>query len=218
MISVHVPPIPIDVKTVFFAFEVIATFAFALSGLFVARDNKLDAVGTFIATFLAAFGGGTLRDIMLQQRPFYWVTQSELLWGILFMSVLSSLTLRMSNWLSQRMIMVADAIGLGIFSATGTQMALQHGWPALPAVLMGVLAATFGGLLRDIACNEKPMLMSDPTPYASVAFVGNWGLLLLLQLQWLDVFWSTVVASASIAGARLLLAFLGVKLPQLDSH
>ncbi len=209
----------LDPRLVFVTLEIVGIFAFALSGLFVAKQHRLDAVGSFIAIFLAAFGGGTLRDLMLEQRPFYWVEQSALLWGVLIMALLGSLTLRITSRLfSDRVILVADAVGLGIFSATGTQMALQHGWPALPAVLMGVLAATFGGLLRDIACNEKPMLMSDPTPYASVAFVGNWGLLLLLQLQWLDVFWSTVVASASIAGARLLLAFLGVKLPQLDSH
>ena len=209
----------LDPRLVFVTLEIVGIFAFALSGLFVAKQHRLDAVGSFIAIFLAAFGGGTLRDLMLEQRPFYWVEQSALLWGVLVMALLGSLTLRITSRLfSDRVILVADAVGLGIFSATGTQMALQHGWPALPAVLMGVLAATFGGLLRDIACNEKPMLMSDPTPYASVAFVGNWGLLLRLQLQWLDVFWSTVVASASIAGARLLLAFLGVKLPQLDSH
>ena len=218
MFSVPVPTIPIDVKTVFFAFEVIATFAFALSGLFVARDNKLDAVGTFIATFLAAFGGGTLRDIMLMQRPFYWVTQSELLWGILFMSVLSSVTLKVTKLLSNRIIMVADAIGMGIFSATGTHLALLMGWPPMPCVMIGVITATFGGLLRDVVCNQKPMLMSDPSPYASVAFVGNWLLLGLIHLNWMNTFWNIVVAASVIAGGRLLLAFFGVKLPQLDGH
>ena len=218
MFSVPVPNIPIDVKTVFFSFEVIATFAFALSGLFVARDNKLDAVGTFIATFLAAFGGGTLRDIMLMQRPFYWVTQSELLWGILFMSVLSSVTLKVTKLLSNRIIMVADAIGLGIFSATGTHLALLMGWPPMPCVMIGVITATFGGLLRDVVCNQKPMLMSDPSPYASVAFVGNWLLLGLIHLNWMNTFWNIVVAASVIAGGRLLLAFFGVKLPQLDGH
>ncbi|NLX16294.1 MAG: trimeric intracellular cation channel family protein [Ramlibacter sp.] len=218
MFSVPVPTIPIDVKTVFFSFEVIATFAFALSGLFVARDNKLDAVGTFIATFLAAFGGGTLRDIMLMQRPFYWVTQSELLWGILFMSVLSSLTLKVTRLLSNRIIMVADAIGLGIFSATGTHLAVLMGWPPMPCVMIGVITATFGGLLRDVVCNQKPMLMSDPSPYASVAFVGNWLLLGLIHLNWMNTFWNIVVAASVIAGGRLLLAFFGVKLPQLDGH
>ncbi len=112
-------------------------------------------VGTFIATFLAAFGGGTLRDIMLMQRPFYWVTQSELLWDILFMSVLSSVTLKVTKLLSNRIIMVADAIGLGIFSATGTHLALLMGWPPMPCVMIGVITATFGGLLRDVVCNPE---------------------------------------------------------------
>lgn len=211
--------LPIDPRLVFFTLEVTAIFAFAMSGLFVAQAHRLDVVGTFIATFLAAFGGGTLRDVLLDQRPFYWVAHTGILWGVLGMSVLASHTLHASSSKhSGRLIVLADAVGLGIFSATGTQMAIQHGWPALPCVMMGVLTATFGGLLRDIACNQKPMLMTDPTPYASVAFVGNWLLLGLLQTHWLEPFWATVLVATLIASLRLLLAVLGVKLPQLDGH
>ena len=113
---------------------------------------------------------------------------------------------------------MADAIGLGIFSATGTHLALLMGWPPMPCVMIGVITATFGGLLRDVVCNQKPMLMSDPSPYASVAFVGNWLLLGLIHLNWMNTFWNIVVAASVIAGGRLLLAFFGVKLPQLDGH
>ena len=134
------------------------------------------------------------------------------------MSVLSSVTLKVTKLLSNRIIMVADAIGLGIFSATGTHLALLMGWPPMPCVMIGVITATFGGLLRDVVCNQKPMLMSDPSPYASVAFVGNWLLLGLIHLNWMNTFWNIVVAASVIAGGRLLLAFFGVKLPQLDGH
>ncbi len=214
----HLPlPIPIDPRSVFHVLEVTAVFAFALSGLFVARAHRMDAVGTFIATFLAAFGGGTLRDMMLDVRPFYWVKENYLLWGLLFMSILGTFTLRLSSKLfTKNLILVADAVGLGIFSATGTHMALQADWPVLPSVVVGVIAAAFGGLLRDVICAEKPMLVSDPTPYASVAFIGNWFLIWLLERHWFDVFWSTAIVAALIAIARLVLAFAGVRLPQLD--
>ncbi|MDO5653923.1 MAG: trimeric intracellular cation channel family protein [Brachymonas sp.] len=210
-------PLPFDSRTVFFTLEVLGTFAFALSGLFAARAHRLDAVGTFIAAFLAAFGGGTLRDVLLYQRPFYWVANTSLLWGVLVMALLASLLLRISSrWLSGGVFLVVDAIGLGVFSATGTQIAQQQGWPMLPCVLMGVITATFGGLLRDMVCNEKPILITDPSPYASIAFVGNWLLLALLHLQWLDAFWATASTAALITLARVVLAWWGVKLPQLD--
>ena len=69
----------VDPRSIFYILEIVAVYAFALSGLFVARTHQLDVVGTFIAAFLAAFGGGTLRDVLLNQRPFYWVVQSRVL-------------------------------------------------------------------------------------------------------------------------------------------
>lgn len=209
--------LPIDPRLVFFTLEVVAVFAFALSGLLVAQEHQLDGVGTFIATFMVAFGGGTLRDVLLDQRPFYWMQHTFLLWAVLGMSLLASWFLRVSSrLLSERVIMVADAVGLGIFSATGTQMALAHGWPVLPCVLMGVITATFGGLMRDMVCNQKPMLLTDPTPYATCAFLGNWLLLGLLEMRWLDAFWNVVIAAVFIASTRISTALLGVKMPQLD--
>ena len=213
------PPIPItvDPRTIFFILEVIAIHSFALSGLVVARTHKMDAVGTFIAVFLVAFGGGTLRDLLLDTRPFYWVKHNYLLWVLLIMSVLASLTLKISSKLvSNRLALVTDAIGLGIFSATGTQMALQLDWPPLPAVMIGVITATFGGLLRDIVCNQKPMLLTDPVPYATCAFFGNWLLLGLLAMGWFDVFWSVSIAAAFIALLRIVVYALDIRMPQLD--
>lgn len=206
----------VDPRSIFYILEIVAVYAFALSGLFVARAHQLDVVGTFIAAFLAAFGGGTLRDVLLNQRPFYWVVQSCVLWGVFIMALLASLLLRISSrWLSDRVILVADAVGLGIFSVTGTWAAWQHNWPPLPSVMIGVITATFGGLLRDLVCHQKPMLISDPTPYASIAFIGNWLFLGMLYLQWMDVFWCTAAVSACIACSRVVLAIMGVKLPQL---
>lgn len=212
-------PLHIDPRTVFFALEVAGVFTFALSGLVVAHAHRMDVVGTFIVTFLSAFGGGTLRDLLLEQRPFYWVEHHRILWTVLAMSVLASATLRISSrLLSQRLILVADAIGLGLFSTTGTLAALNHDWPLLPSAMVGVMTATFGGVLRDIVCNDKPQLVSDPSPYASVAFAGNAVLLAVVHAGWLDEFWGCAVVGGLIAVARVGLAWLGVKLPQLSPH
>jgi uncharacterized membrane protein YeiH len=207
----------IDPRSIFFALEIVGVVTFALAGLVAARAHQMDGVGTFTVTFLSAFGGGTLRDLFLEQRPFYWVQHTEVLWLVLAMAALANLTLRMtSRILSDRLILMADAIGLGLFSTTGTLAAMEQGWPLLPCTLVGVIAATFGGVLRDIVCNEKPQLIVDPSPYASVAFAGNWLLLGIVHLAWLDEFWAAAAMGAAIAVTRVWLALRGVQLPRLN--
>jgi uncharacterized membrane protein YeiH len=203
----------LDPRTLFSTVEFIAVFAFALSGLVEAQRRGLDVVGAFVVAFLTAFGGGTLRDILLDQRPFYWVSHGWLLWGILLMTLIAPPLLRLlSRLFSERLLVVADAVGLGIFSATGTQLALAAGLPNLPAVMMGVVTAVCGGLLRDVVCNELPMLLRDNRPYATCAFFGNWLLVGLLQTP-LPMFETVVLCSSLIALARLLTLRWDVRLP-----
>ena len=157
------------------AFEIIGTLAFALSGLIEAARKKLDIVGMAMVTFLAAFGGGTLRDIMLDRRPFFWVQNQFWIWVVLAMCALALVFMRTRHIEpTQRATAWPDAIGLGIFSAGGTHVALQAGMPAIVAVIMGVITAVFGGVLRDVVVNEIPRAFVDHQPYSVVAFVGGW--------------------------------------------
>ena len=157
------------------AVEVTATVAFALSGLLEAARKRLDAVGVCMVAGLAAFGGGTLRDVLLDRRPFFWVAQPGWLWGLLGLSITAMVLLRARHFApTARAMQWPDALGLGLFSASGTQLALDQGLPAIVAVLMGVVTATFGGVLRDIVCNEIPSAFRDHRPYAVCAFAGGW--------------------------------------------
>ena len=211
--------VSLNPRTVFYVLEVIAIVSFALSGLVVARAHKMDVVGTFIAVFLVSFGGGTLRDLLLDSRPFYWIQHTGLLWMTLIISVLGAFVLKISSKLvSNRLALITDAIGLGIFSATGTQTALHFGWPDLPSVMIGVITATFGGLLRDIVCHQKPMLLEDPVPYATCAFLGSWVLIGLLSMRWFDVFWSVCIAATLIAVMRIIVATLDIRMPKLGDE
>ncbi|GAB4215869.1 MAG: hypothetical protein Fur007_14790 [Rhodoferax sp.] len=160
--------------------EIAGTAAFALSGVLEGAQKKLDAVGICVVGFLAAFGGGTLRDLLLDARPFFWVRHVELLWGVLALCLLCMLVLRRHHFaLTQRAIEWPDALGLGLFTASGVHMGLLSGSPALVAVLMGLITGVFGGVLRDIVCNEIPAAFSDHRPYAVCAFAGGWVYVLL---------------------------------------
>jgi uncharacterized membrane protein YeiH len=196
--------------------EVLATVAFALSGLLEAARKRLDAVGVCVVAGLAAFGGGTLRDILLDRRPFFWVQHATWLWALLAFCAVAMLTLRSRHFeLTERAVLWPDALGLGLFSASGTRIALDMQMPAIVAVLMGVITAVFGGVLRDIVCNEIPSAFRDHRPYAVCAFIGTWMLVLAQALNAPD--WLGLAAAAGTTVIlRGLALWSGYRLPTWD--
>lgn len=194
--------------------EVAAIVAFALSGLIAAARAGLDAVGVCVVAGITAFGGGTLRDVLLDRRPFFWVEHSGWLWGLLLLSVGAMLFLRARHFeLTERAIQLADALGLGLFTASGTQVAIEAGMPAIVSVLMGVVTAVFGGVLRDVVCNEIPSAFRDHRPYAVCAFFGGWVLVGVLALGtpgWMAM----LLAAATATLLRVLALVTGFTIPQ----
>jgi uncharacterized membrane protein YeiH len=194
--------------------EASATLAFALSGLLEAARKRLDAVGVCLGTGLAAVGGGTLRDVLLDRRPFFWVAHPQWLWALLVLSGGAMAFLRARHFApTERAMQWPDALGLGLFSASGTQLALAQDLPAIAAVLMGVITATFGGVLRDIVCNEIPAALRDHRPYAICAFVGGW-VLVIAQYAGVAPGLGLVLAAATATGLRVLALVTGYTLPR----
>ena len=182
------------------ALELAATLAFALSGVIEAARKRLDPVGVCVVAFAAAFGGGTLRDLLLDQRPFFWVRHTEFLWGLLALCIVAVSFLRQRHLRpTERAMLWPDAIGLGLFTGVGVDLALATGLPPLVAVMMGVVTATFGGVLRDILCNEIPRALSDHQPYAAWSFLGGWlyvGALALALPPWVALTLTVLVTAA----------------------
>lgn len=158
--------------------EAVATLAFALSGVIEAARKRLDAVGICVVGGLAAFGGGTLRDVVLDRRPLFWVQHAGWLWALLALCIAAMVFMRARHLEpTERAMQWPDAIGLGLFTASGTQIALDSGMPAIVAVLLGMVTAVFGGVLRDVVCNEIPRAFNDHRPYAICSFAGAWMLI-----------------------------------------
>ena len=115
-------------QTLHLVVELLATVAFALSGIMEAARKRLDAVGVFVVAFLSAFGGGTLRDLLLDQRPFFWVRHVEVLWAVLLLCVTAMAFMRQRHFVvTEKTIQWPDALGLGLFTAAGVHQALQAG-------------------------------------------------------------------------------------------
>lgn len=193
--------------------EAIAIMAYSISGFIEARTRRLDAVGTFLVALATAFGGGTIRDVLLERRPFYWVQHQNYVLVIFVMSLFAPMTFRaISRVISDRVLLVADAIGLGLFSVSGTSLALDAQMPWFTSVMMGVLTGVFGGVIRDVLCNEVPLILRDSRPYATCAFVGCW-IYVLLDYVNFDTVYSVLIATAFILVARLATFKLDMRLP-----
>lgn len=205
-------------STAQFAVEAAAILAFAVSGLLEAARKKLDVVGICVVVGLSAFGGGTLRDILLDRRPFFWVEHSTWLWALLGLSILAMAFMRQQHFApTERAVQWPDAIGLGLFTASGTQIALAAGMPGIVAVLMGMVTAVFGGVLRDIVCNEIPQVFRDHRPYAVCSFVGGWIVVAADYGQLAG--WIGLAAGAVVATIlRTLALFFNWRLPEWPSQ
>ena len=193
--------------------EIIGTLAFGASGLIAAARKKLDMVGVVLLVLVTAFGGGTLRDLMLNRHPFFWVQNEIWIWVLAAAAILIQFLVKARNVeLSAKAVDWPDAIGLGVFAASGTQIALAAGHTPLIAAIMGVITAAFGGLIRDVLIAEIPGLVNDHQLYASLAFVGG---LLIWALEYfsVDATLATLIGALAIILARIVAMRLGWKLP-----
>lgn len=197
------------------ALELLGTAAFAVSGVLGAVRKRMDVVGIVVCGFLAAFGGGTLRDILIDRRPFFWVEHQLVLIAVLVLCVAcASFFHRLDLQSSARGLQVPDAIGLGLFCSTGLHMSWTLGQPPAVAIMMGVITGTFGGVLRDMVCNEVPSLFRDHRPYAICALAGA---MFYMALMWMDAPHGWAVASCAVVttGSRLLSLWLDLRLPSV---
>lgn len=155
------------------AIELVAVIAAAFSGFAEARKKQMDVVGVFVVAFVTAFGGGTLRDLLLDRRPFFWVEHYEYVVMILVLTMLVTPAMRLAQRLVPNWAFItADAIGLGFFSIAGMALAVQADMPWIIAAMLGVVTGVFGGVLRDVILNEVPVVLRDGKPYALAAFLG----------------------------------------------
>jgi len=133
--------------------EFIGIIAFAISGINAARAQEMDPVGLYFIACVTAFGGGTARDLILDNTPVYWIQYQEFPIIILIMAIVFAY-LKPLEKIKESHILIPDALGLGIFSILGTQTALQHDVPLFIAVILGVLTGTVGGGEFCIYCYD----------------------------------------------------------------
>jgi uncharacterized membrane protein YeiH len=193
--------------------EGIGVLAFAMSGLLMAARKRLDLVGVVVLVFLTAFGGGTLRDVLLDRRPFFWVDNEVWVWAVIALAIVGPMVLRAKHLEpTARAVQWPDAVGLGLFAASGTQISLAMGHTPLISTLMGVITAVFGGLIRDVLVNDIPWVISDYQLYSVIAFAGGWLVWALESLGLASVV-AVLVGAFAITVVRMLAIVFRWRLP-----
>jgi uncharacterized membrane protein YeiH len=161
-----------------YTLELLGVAVFAVSGVLAAGRKNLDWLGVAIIAIVTAIGGGTLRDLLLDRHPIFWIANTTYLWVILGATAVTLAYVRF--WIAtRRALLVADALGLAFFTIAGVQLAEMAGHPDLIALLMGTITGVAGGVFRDVLTAEIPLVMRPGRLYATAAIVGAAGYLLL---------------------------------------
>lgn len=184
---------------------------FAISGAIAAGRKHLDLLGVLVIAVVTALGGGTLRDVLLDRSPVFWIRQPDYL-IVTVGAALGTVLYTRFRQPPRKSLLVADAFGLALFSISGAQIAEAAQLHGLVIVLMGTCTGVVGGMIRDVILLEIPVILRRGNIYATAAIAGI-ALYLLLKTWDVDPSIATFTGMATIALLRLAAIIWGLALP-----
>ncbi len=192
--------------------DILGTIAFAISGVLVAMEKRLDLFGVFIVAFVTAVGGGTLRDVLIGNTPVVWMRDATYMITIVVTVVFGILFSGQLKYL-RKSLFFFDTVGLGLFTLIGIEKGLQAGLLPVMCIALGTVTASFGGVIRDILCNEIPVIFRKEI-YATACIFGGIAYFMLVTLG-IPEKYSYVVSIVAIITIRLLAVRFGIALPNI---
>jgi uncharacterized membrane protein YeiH len=196
----------------FYWMDICAVAVCAITATLEAGRKEMDLFGVLVVGLVAGVGGGTVRDLLLGRLPVFWVGDETYL-----VSALSAATL--TFFIARRMrlpvnfFLIPDAVGMALFTVIGSGIALQLGFSWLISALMGVVTAVCGGIVRDVLCNEIPLIFRSEI-YATASLAGAL-LMIALARAGLSHHAASVIAMLSIVAVRLAAIRWRIQLPRL---
>jgi uncharacterized membrane protein YeiH len=194
--------------------DILGTIAFAISGVLTAMSKKMDPFGVYVIAFATAIGGGTLRDVLIGRTPVVWMQDLTYVYmislgffiAVIFRKKLDKLRIS---------LFLFDTIGLGVFTLIGLEKGIAINLHPIICIALGTITACFGGVLRDILCNEIPVIFRKEI-YATICIAGGGVFFLLRSLNVPeDVLY--LATSGIIITARLLVVWNKWSLPALGN-
>ncbi len=193
--------------------DYIGVAVFAISGVLAAGRKHLDWFGVLVIATVTAIGGGTLRDLLINRHPVFWMADTGYLWTILAATLTALLIVKFRE-IPLRALLVADALGLALFTISGARIAESAGYGGIIAVILGAMTGVAGGVFRDMLLAEIPLLLRDGEIYATAAIVGII-VYLLLQTAGFDRLTAGYAGMAAIVAIRFTAIFFDLRMPAL---
>lgn len=199
-------------EKIYFAADILGTVAFAISGVLVAMEKRLDLFGVGIIALVTAIGGGTLRDLLIGSTPVTWMLHPVYVYVILG-SVLFAILFQNRLKYLRTSLFLFDTIGIGLYTMVGIEKGVEAGLEPLICITLGTITASFGGVLRDILCNEIPVIFRKEI-YATACIVGGVGYFLLRATPVPEAY-AYLSGVALVIGVRLLAVRFHIRLPDI---
>jgi len=196
---------------VLYTLELLGVVVFAISGALAAGRKQLDLLGVVVTAVVTAIGGGTLRDVLLDRHPVFWIenpTYLGVILGATFLTILYTKFFQPPH----KALLVADALGLALFSISGAQIAEQASLANIIVVLMGTMTGTAGGVLRDVLLADIPVILRKGQLYATTSIVGILVYLMLQQIGLVQAV-AAILGMVTVATLRLSAIIWGLMLP-----
>lgn len=178
----------------------LGTFAFAVSGIRLAAAKNFDWFGAYVVGLITAVGGGTLRDLLLGLPVFWLWTPNYII--VCVVALLFTMVFKKHLCKIEGSIFAFDALGIGFFNVIGIDKALVAGTPVWAAVVLGMITAVFGGVIRDMTINEEPLILRKEI-YATACLFGG-VIYVLLQYVTLPHIFSQIIAIVLVIVIRIL--------------
>ena len=199
---------------VIYVLDILGTFAFAISGALVALDKKFDIFGVIIIAFVTAVGGGMLRDVLINAHPINWIGDLNYLY-IIFSAVLFTFLFKSKIAHLSKTMFLFDTIGISVFTLLGLQKGLSYDLYPIIAIIMGMISAVFGGVLRDVLTAKIPLIFEKEV-YASACLAGGISYLILHYFK-VDENINFIVSAIVIASIRAVAVKFHLELPKITN-
>lgn len=196
----------------FYTVDILGTIAFAISGVLVAFSKKMDLFGIIIIAFVTAVGGGTLRDLLIGDTPVSWMKDITYTYVILASAIFAIIFRSKINYLRTSLFLF-DTIGIGLYTLVGIEKGIQAELHPIICVALGTMTASFGGVIRDILCNEIPVIFRKEI-YATACIFGGASYFLLINLP-IDNTIAFLIAGIIVIAIRLLAVKFKIALPNI---
>jgi len=193
--------------------DILGTLAFSISGALIAMRKRMDLFGIFIIAFVTAVGGGTLRDVLIDV-PVSWMRNLTFVYVIIVATILAIIFRKKLNYV-RRSLFLFDTIGIALYTIVGVEKGIAADFSPIICVALGTMSACFGGVLRDILCNEIPVIFRKNI-YATACILGGSVYFLLLYTP-LKENWIVIISGSIVISVRLLAVQFNWSLPSLYS-